>query len=140
MSPVFIARRRRRRGLVSVVALIALMVIVMVCAGLLKVAFARRSALRSEERRIQAGLLADSGLDRARSRLAASTDYPGETWEIRTEDLGGRGPGTVLIEVEKLADSPDRRQVRVHAEFPARSPLKSRVSRESLIPIVLPAR
>jgi type II secretory pathway pseudopilin PulG len=130
----------QRRGLTSVAVLIALIIIAIITAGLLKVAFARRALINAEERRLQAGWLAESGLERASSRLAASSDYTGETWEIPAEDFGGRGSATVLIQVEKPLDQPDRRKVRVQADYPAKSSLRTRQSREIIIPIPLPSR
>jgi type II secretory pathway pseudopilin PulG len=134
------ARPIRRRALVSVAVLIALIIIAIIGAALLKVAFARRAEVMAQERRIQTAWLAESGLERASSRLAAAIDYTGETWEIPTEDLGGRGAGTVLIQVEKVADQPDRRKIRVQADYPANSGLRTRQSREIIIPITLAPR
>jgi len=125
----------RRSGLVSVAVLVALFVIGLVCAGLLKVAFARRAEVGMEERRLQAGLLADSGVDRAVVRLQASVDYGGETWEVPAEDLGGRGAATVAIQVEKIADRPEGRRVRVRADYPIGSSLRCRQSRETVVTI-----
>jgi type II secretory pathway pseudopilin PulG len=133
-------RQTRRRGLVSVAVLIALIIIAIISAGLLKVAFARRARVTAEERQVQAAWLAESGLERALSRLATSNDYTGETWEIPAEDLGGRGTGIVLIQVEKLADQPSRRKLHVQADFPANSSLQTRQSREIIVPIPLPPR
>ena len=123
----------RRRGLASVAALIALFVIGLICVGLLKVAFARRAEVAREERRVQASWLAESGVDRAVTRLEASSDYAGENWEIPAEDLGGRGSATVSIKVEKVADGPDRRTVRVQADYPIGSSLWTRQSREIIV-------
>ena len=123
----------RRRGLVSVAVLIALFVIGLVCAGLLKVALGRRAEVGREERRAQAAWLAGSGVDRAVVRLGASVDYTGETWEIPADDLGGRGAATVAIEVEKVADRPDRRKVSVRADYPSGSSLRVRQSREIIV-------
>ena len=134
------ARNRTRRGLVSVAVLIGLIIIGIVCAGLLKVALTRRAEVGSEERRLQAEWLAESGLERASARLAASTDYPGETWEIPAEDLGGRGAGTVSIQVEPVADHPDRRKVRVHADYPTGSDRRSRQGKEIEMRITPPSR
>ena len=125
----------RRRGLVSVAVLVALFVIGLICAGLLKVAFARRVEVAMEERRLQAGWLAESGVDRALARLNTSGDYTGETWELPAEDLGGRGAATVAIQVEKVADHPDRRKVRVQADYPSGSNLRSRQSREIIVAV-----
>jgi hypothetical protein len=130
----------RRSGLVSVAVLIALFVIGLVCAGLLKVAFARRAEVAMNERRVQAEWLAESGLDRAVARLKASVDYAGETWEVSTEDLGGRGAATVAIQVEKITDRPERRKVRVQADYPTGSSLRSRQSRETIVTIMSSSR
>jgi type II secretory pathway pseudopilin PulG len=125
--------RKRRRGLVSVAVLIALFVIGLVCASLLRVALSRRSEVGREERRLQAGWLAESGMDRAVARLLASGDYAGETWEVPAGDLGGRGAATVAIRVEPVADRPDRKKVRVQADYPSGSSLRARQSREIIV-------
>jgi type II secretory pathway pseudopilin PulG len=125
--------RVRRRGLVSVSVLIVLLVIGLVCAGLLKVALTRRAEVGMEERRLQAGWLAESGMDRAVARLMESNDYSGETWEIPAGDLGGRGAATVAIQVEPVPDRPDRKKVRVQADYPSGSSLRARQSRSSIV-------
>jgi type II secretory pathway pseudopilin PulG len=127
--------RARRSGLVSVAVLIGLIIIAIICAGLLKVALARRAEVGMEERRLQASWLAESGLERASARLAASADYPGETWEIPSEELGGRGVGTVVIRVEPVTDKPDRRKVHVQADYPSGSTLRSRQSKEIILQV-----
>ena len=124
---------RGRHGLVSVAVLIALIVIAIVAAALLKVALSRRAEVGMEERRLQAGWLAESGVERALARLSASGEYPGESWEIPPEDLGGRGPATVAIRVDRVADQADRRKVRVQADYPSGSSLRSRRSREFIV-------
>jgi type II secretory pathway pseudopilin PulG len=123
----------RRPGLVSVAVLIALIIIAIVSAGLLKVALARRAEVQAEERRLQAGWLAESGVERALARLSASGDYSGENWEIPPEDLGGRGPATVAIQVNPVAGQPDRRKVQVQADYPSGSTLRSRQSRDLIV-------
>jgi Tfp pilus assembly protein PilV len=133
-------RESRRRGLVSVAVLIGLIIIGMICAGLLKVALARRSEAASEERRFQAEWLAESGLERASSRLAASADYAGETWEVPAADLGGRGAAKVLIEIGRVADQADHRKVRVQADYPSESSLRTRQTREIILKIPSPSR
>ena len=132
--------RSRQRGLVSVAVLIGLIIIGLICAGLLKVALARRSEVALEERRSQTEWLAESGLERASARLAASGDYQGETWEIPAEDLGGRGPAKVLIEIQPIADRLDHRKVRVQADYPSESSLRTRQTREIIIKITPPSR
>jgi Tfp pilus assembly protein PilV len=121
--------------MISVVVLIALFVIGLICVGLLKVAFARRAEAAMEERRLQAGWLAESGVDRAVARLQASADYSGETWEVPAADLGGRGSATVAIQVEKVPDRVDRKKVRVQADYPTGSSLRARQSCEIIFTI-----
>ena len=132
--------RSRRRGLVSVAVLIGLIIIGLICAGLLKVALARRAEVALEERRVQAEWLAESGLERASSRLAASGEYRGETWEIPAEDLGGRGSAKVLIEIPPIADRLDHRKVRAQADYPTGSSLRTRQTREIIVKITPPSR
>ncbi len=125
----------RRRGLASVAVLVALLILGVIGLTLLKVGLARRAEVGAEERRLQADWLAESGLERASARLATAGDYPGETWEIPAEELGGRGPATVAIRVGPVADRPDRRKVRVQADYPTGSSLRTRKSRETLMEI-----
>ena len=129
-----------RRGLVSVVILVALIVLGLVCAGLLKAALTRRSEVGMEERRLQAAMLAESGLARASSRLAGPEPYDGETWEIPAEELGGRGTGSVLIRIEPVADRPDRRKVTVRADYPSDSSRRARRSLEAVLSVTPKAR
>ena len=124
---------RNRPGMASVAALVVLLVVGLICGVLLKIALARRVEVGREERLLQAAWLAESGLDRAASRLGSSADYAGETWSITAEELGGRGSATVAIAVEKVADQPDRRKVRVQADYPADSRLRARQSREIVV-------
>jgi hypothetical protein len=112
----------------------------MICAGLLKVALARRAEVALEERRLQTQWLAESGLERASSRLAASGDYSGETWEIPAEELGGRGPAKILIEIQPMADRADHRKVRVQADYPSESSLRTRQTREIIVKITPSSR
>ena len=97
-----------RRGLVSVALLIALFILGLVAASLLKVGMARRGATRQVERQSQVDALADSGIARALARLAASPAYTGETWSIPAGDLAGRGTATVAIEIKPATDPPGR--------------------------------
>ena len=127
--------RSSRRGLASVAVLIALFIIALICAGLLKLGMARRSEVGSDERLLQAEWLTDAGLGRASATLARDGDYRGETWEVPAGDLGGRGLATVAIRVEPIADRPDARRVRAQADYPAGSVLRARRSKETVVEI-----
>lgn len=107
---------RPGRGLVSVAMLIGLVILGLVAAGLLRAGLARRALIRTEERQLQADLIADSGLARALARLADDPRYEGETWDVAADDLGGRGHARVAIEARP---GPAAREVRVTADYVA---------------------
>ena len=132
--------RPKRRGLASVAVLIALLIVGIICAALLKVGLARRDQVKMAERASQAGWLADSGLDRAASRLAQEAGYAGETWEVPAEDLGGRGAGSVAIGVEPVEGRPEKRKVRVVADYPSGSPSRARRTKVSIVDVPHPPR
>jgi hypothetical protein len=111
----------RPRGSITVVALVCLLVIMTITAGLLRMARSQRSLLINEEHTLQADWLAESGLDRAAARLAADASYRGETWPLAAADLSGPEPGVVTITVETPEDkTSDRRRaiVTVVADYP----------------------
>jgi Tfp pilus assembly protein PilX len=134
------SRKARRRGLASVVMLVALFVLGLIAIALVKVAFARRAEVARNERLAQADWLADSGVDRALTRLEASVDYPGESWTIAADEFAGRGPAVVAIRVETPPDQPGRRRVRVEADYPAGSILRTRQSRTIMVAVPSPTR
>lgn len=129
-----------RRGLVSVAILIALIVIGLVCAGMLRAALGRRSEVGIEERRLQASWLAESALGRASARLAESDTYTGEAWDIPAGEMGGRDAGSVLIRVEPVPDHPDRRKVTIQADYPRDQVRRARRSLEVVLTITPSAR
>ncbi|MBX6314323.1 MAG: hypothetical protein IRY99_15630 [Isosphaeraceae bacterium] len=126
-------RARRRRGALAIVVVICLVLVAMFCATLFRVSLARREQVRGEEYRLQAAWLAESGLERAAARLAESPAYPGETWRIAPDELGGQGAAVVAIAVEADPSRPDRRRVRAQADFPADSRYQARASQDIVI-------
>lgn len=89
-----------RRGAVALIALIALLLASAVGTALLKTSLADHRVVQSQQDRLQADWLAESGLSRAAARLAREQDYQGETWTIAAGDLGEHASGTVVISVE----------------------------------------
>jgi hypothetical protein len=71
--------------------------------------------VHAQQTRVQAELLARSGVQRAASRLAADAAYAGETWQVDGGELGTRGGATVVIQVESLPERPEARRVRAQA-------------------------
>jgi hypothetical protein len=130
----------RRRGMVAVAIVAVLIVLVILSGSLIRVIWLRHSDLRGSERRLQAEWLAESGLDRAVARLALEPGYVGETWNIAATELGGRDEATVKIGVTAVPDKPDRRAVRVVADYPVDEPRRHRQSRELMVDLNSPPR
>jgi len=140
-------RRSSRRALTTVAVLVCLIVITLIGAALLKVGLAQRNQVRSQEHRLQAEWLAESGLDRALGRLAADGKYRGEEWPIRAEDLSvpaGAAPGQpsgspaqpaamITITVDGVKENANRRRIRVQADYPLDPPARSRHTKQLLI-------
>jgi hypothetical protein len=115
-------------------ALVCLVLATLLCGVLLRQSAARRRSMRVEERRMQAEWLAESGLARARSRLAASHNYTGETWTIPATALGAAERradegGVVTIRVGPVDGQPSRRLVRVEATYPRAGDDRARQSK-----------
>ena len=126
--------------MISVAVLIALMIVAVLCAAMLKVGFARRHQLKGFEHQVQADWLLESGIDRAVSRIGASSDYQGETWSIPTEDFGGRGAGVVSIKVQPVVNGPPGRRIEVTAEYFTGPVQRSRRSQTLILVSPTPTR
>ena len=113
-------RRRRRRGLAIAPAMICIVLVLLVCAGLMRQTSTLRRESKAKQERMQSVWLLESGLSRAAAKLAADRKYAGETWEIKAEELGLAYPGTVRIEVKPSGDAANSNQVkvRVEADYP----------------------
>ena len=122
-----------RRGFIAAALVVTLMVVTLLGGSLLRTAMLRRLDLRSAENRLQAEWLAESGLGRASARLAAKSDYRGETWEVASAEFGGRADASVSIRVEPVPGKPDLRLVRARADYPRAEARRARETREITI-------
>ena len=129
-----------RRAAVTVLVLVCLVVIALIGGTLLRTGLAQRRRIRAEERRLQAGWLAEAGLERAAARLDEDPAYRGETWEVPAAELGGPWPATVTIAVEPVAARPGRRSVRVQADYPNRDEPRAREHRDAVLELGPAAR
>jgi len=135
------SRNVRRRGLTAAAVLVCLLVVTIVSGVLVRLGVAYRDRVRDQERRLQAELLADSGVDRAFARLASKPDYAGETWEIGAESLGrspapdsDKNPAAVVtIRIERPSAQGEGRVVHVQADYPPDASRRIRCSREVVI-------
>ncbi len=119
----------RRRGAITVLVLVCLVIIAAMSAQLLRITLAERARQQREERTLQAEWLVESGLERAANRLSSDLGYSGETWEISSTDLGGRHSGHVTIQVQTPASQPKQRRVEVRAAYPHDEAEPSRLSK-----------
>ena len=117
---------RDRRGAVLVVAIVCVAVASILMVAIAQSLAAGRKTTQAGSWQLQAAWLAQSGLERAAWRLAADADYQGETWAIPPDQLPGHTGAVVLIEVTPIADQPDRRLVRVRADYPDHSRHRAR--------------
>jgi hypothetical protein len=115
------------------VVLVCLLVSAVVLASLLKLALLHDGQLARVQMRLQAGWLADSGLERAMARLAVDPAYTGETWTIAADRLGGTDPAAVVIRVENEESQTDRRLVVIEAAYPAEGTQQARLTRQTTI-------
>ena len=130
--------RSTRRGLTAVAVLVCLVIVTMVSGVLLKVGLAHRDQVRSHEHRLQAEWLAQSGLDRAVTRLAADHGYSGETWKLTHRDLGlpeiagpAEDPAAVIAIKVEPAGSPVTPHARSSRSRPIIPPISRGGSRHS---------
>jgi hypothetical protein len=98
-------------------ALAFLALIFLIAGALLAHVISQERAATDYQRRLQAGLLAESACDRAAALMARDEDYRGETWQPKWQAGAREQTGKVLIEVKR---HPDRKlaEVTVTAEFP----------------------
>jgi hypothetical protein len=96
-------------------------------------ALTERQAMEASQRCLQASWLAEAGLERAAARLAADPKYAGETWPLSAAELAAGEGGVVKIEVKPIADRPERRSVRVQADYPDAPELRCRQVKEIVV-------
>lgn len=109
---------RNHRGSTIFAVLVALMVVMALAGLLVQSIVARQRQLRREEQRAQCQWLAESAVERAVARLKGDAKYAGEDWLVPADELGSEKAGLVKIQVEPVKGSPDRRQVKIEANYP----------------------
>lgn len=122
-----------RRGSTLIFAFVALLIVSMLGASLIRTVTLSRQQLQRETLRTQAVLLADSGAARAIARLKASSDYTGETWSVPTEQLSAGRTASVLIIVASEPDHPESTLIAATAEYPQGSPTAIRITKRMSI-------
>ena len=123
-----------RQGAAMVVLLASMAMATMIFLSVLKLIAVQRQSIELQTRQIQAGWLAESAVQRASARLAGEANYHGETWTVSAQDIGGRDGATITIRVDDAPGKPDRRAVRVEADYPSDPCLRARQVCELIVP------
>jgi len=119
--------------MVLVCAMVALAILV----SMVKLAAADRRMVDQQSWQVQAAWLAESGLERAAWRLAADADYKGETWTLPTVQVAATDAAVVRIQVETIPEQPNRRLVRVQADYPDHPQHRARESKQAVLELKL---
>jgi Tfp pilus assembly protein PilX len=109
--------QRRRRGALLVVVLVCLAVATAISVVVVRQIATEHRAVQMNHRSLQASWLAEGGIERAVARLVADPKYAGETWTIPANELAADDSAVVRIQVETIAGQPERRSVRVEADY-----------------------
>lgn len=110
--------KRRNRGAVLIVVLVCFVVAASLFVLVARHAGVERRASETRLWTLQAQWVAEAAVERAVARLAADANYQGETWTLSPADLAGGAGARAVIHVERAADRPDGRRIRVEAEYP----------------------
>ena len=118
-----------------IVALVCVVVALAITVSIIKLAATGRRMCRERSWQVQAAWLAESGLERAAWRLADQPDYTGETWSLSADELATTDAAVVTIQVETIPDRPDRRRVRVRADYPNHPQHRARASKQAVVQV-----
>lgn len=129
--PADVARTDSRTGAFMIVAMVCLVLASALLGTLLKMASLGRSQTKIEAAGLQAEWLAESGIERAASKLANDPDYQGERWNVSAEEFGGHYAGRVVIEIAPAESG--RKAIRVTAQYPADQTPSARRSKRVVI-------
>ncbi len=120
----------RRRGVALLAAIVCVSVATAVMCGLVHLATQAYRETELEQRREQAGWIAQSGAQRALAQLTANPEYSGEQWSLPAQAIGGRHNAQVTIQVDPLEGQENWRRVRIVADYPLEASLRIRQTRE----------
>ena len=114
---------RARRGVAFAMVMIAVLIVGLFSVGLVRrVVSHRRQAVRLQ-RSVQTFWLLQSGISRARGRLAADPQYRGERWQLPAEALGGLSEAEVIVRVKPASVAGGGGwQIDVTARYPVELP------------------
>lgn len=115
--------------------IVCAMVTLVIFISIVKLAVAGRRMSHQRSWQVQATWLAESALERAAWRLAADADYTGETWTLPAQQIGGSEAAVVEIRVETITEQPNRRLVRIQANYPEHPQHRARQSKQAVVQV-----
>jgi len=124
------SRRHPRSGAILIFAMLALLVMSMLGASLVRTSLASLRQLHREQQRLQADWLADAGCQRAVLQLQTDVGFVGEHWHVPADQLPSSLTGVVHIAVAADPKSESNRTVTVVAEYPQEGVCRNRVTRQ----------
>lgn len=125
--------RRRARGAVAILALIALAVVAALAGATLRAMMLEVRAVRIGRQQAQAYWLAEAGIERAMANLRENPGYEGETWDVPAEEITGVDAGRVRIWLEPDSDeAASAQRIVAEAEYPRDSTTDSRQRRSAV--------
>lgn len=107
------------------IVLIALAIVSAIGMTLLRMSLLHHQQARKETFVAQSRWLAESAFDQAGRRLKADAQSEGFSWSVPAKELDGHHAANVVVEIRPVKESPQRREVRVLAEFPMNSTQRS---------------
>ena len=122
-----------RRGAIMVAVILCLIVVVGLLVCVVKQVGMSRQAQQSSQQSVQAGWLAEAGVERAAAHLAANAVYAGETWQIPAAELGGNDAAEVRVKAEPMAGRPGQWRIRVEADYPTAPEFRCRRVKQIVI-------
>ena len=120
-------------ALILVVVLVCLAMAAAMSVVVVRQMAAERHAVQMNHRSLQALWLAEAGVERAAARLAADPKYAGETWIIPAKELAADDAAVVRIQVETIAGRPERRSVRVEADYADAADFRCRQAKQIIV-------
>ncbi len=123
-------RRFYRRGTIVLIPMVCLILSLAIIGELLKQSSVELKQLKKEQQYLQAIWLADAAAQRAVENLSSQENYAGETWVLPPEEIGGRFPGEVIIEIMRDKQNDKSITIRTQASYPAKVAERVRIVRE----------
>ena len=120
----------KRIGTIVLLPMICLALSLAIIGELLQQTSIELKQLKKGQYHLQANWLADAGAQRAVEKLTSQQKYSGETWRLQPEEIGGKFPGEVIIQIIRSNKNNKFITIRTQASYPANAIQRVRVNRD----------